>query len=254
MSCTTRQGQGENLHDHPAIGVYHAGPNSGYGLTLAQLPLWTLSPLPFMTTGGGRLSSTVVEAGAFLHVMPGEGKPDVQVHMIPAMLGWQGKPMVWGSGYYADVCVSRPASRGTLRLESKDPRAAPLIDLGVLTDDRDMDVLVAGFKRLRKMLAEAPFGDRRVHEAFPGEIVESDEQIREHVRARAGTCYHPVGTIRMGGYDAPVDFDHKLRGSENVWVVDTSVMPSITSANTNAPAMMIGRRAVDKVRTSKIDR
>ena len=244
-------GVGDNLHDHPTVGVHHAGPGSGYGLSLSQLPGWALSPLYYLATGKGRLSSTVVEAGAFLKAANGEnGKPDVQVHLIPAMLGWEGKPMVFGDGYYADVSVSRPVSRGTLRLASKDPLVPPKIDLGILREEKDMDLLVAGFKRMRKLLADAPFGKRRAKEAFPGEKTQSDDEMCEHIKNRAATSYHPVGTLKMGGDGAPVAPDLKLRGSDNVWIADASVIPSITSSNINAPSMMVGSRVVDMVKKS----
>ncbi|MEM8788816.1 MAG: GMC family oxidoreductase N-terminal domain-containing protein [Pseudomonadota bacterium] len=241
---TEAEGVGGNLHDHPAVAVHHAGPRSGYGLSLATAPGWALAPLRYALGGGaGPLGSPTVEACAFLDAS-GTGTPDVQVHFIPFMIGWQGRAIVPGQGYYADVCVSRPRSRGRLRLTSRDPAMAPEIDLGLLRDPADMALLIRGLRRLRAFLADAPFGAARAPEAFPGPDCADDAALAAHIRARAGTSYHPVGTARMGaGPDAPVAPDLAVRGVGDLWVADASIMPRVTSANTNAPAMMIGHRA-----------
>lgn len=242
--CLESEQIGQNLHDHPAINLHHAGANSGYGLTLNQTWQWLTSPFKYLLTGKGPLASNCVEAGAFLNALDPSGKPDVQVHFIPFMIGWQDKAIITGSGYYADVCVSRPKSRGQLRLVDKNPEAMSNIDFGLLTDQQDMDTLVAGFKSLRHLLQEADFGERRAPEVYPAQQAANDELIQQHIRQRAGTSYHPVGTIRMGDDKAaPIDGKLKFRGLDNLWVADASIMPSITSANTNVPCMMIGHRA-----------
>lgn len=234
---------GRNLHDHPSVGIHHAGANSGYGLTLKQLPGWAAAPWLYVLGKRGVLSSNIVEAGAFFHSGGSSAIPDAQVHFIPYMMGWRGKARVWGSGYFADVGVCRPKSRGDLKLVSSDPGSAPAIDLGLLNDPDDMTTLVAAFKRLRALLANAPFDDRRAPEVFPGQAAVSDKQIESYIRDRLGTAYHPVGTLRMGLDDAPVTPRLKVKGLAGLWVADASVMPQITSANTNAPSIMIGHRA-----------
>ncbi|MCY3817016.1 MAG: GMC family oxidoreductase N-terminal domain-containing protein [Gammaproteobacteria bacterium] len=236
-------GVGENLHDHPVIGVHHAGANSGYGLTLAQMPTWTLAPFSYLLAKKGPFTSSIVEAGAFFNARGEGGSPDVQVHFIPYMMGWKGRTLVWGSGYCADVGVCRPRSRGKLRLASADAVAAPEIDLGLLNHPDDLATLIAGFKRLREILDAAPFGSMRASEAFPAGAVYTDEEIERHIRRRLATAYHPVGTLRMGDGDAPVSPRLKVKGVEGLWVADASVMPQVTSANTNAPSIMIGHRA-----------
>jgi choline dehydrogenase len=234
---------GQNLHDHPAIGLHHAGPNSGYGLTLAQLPAWAMAPLSYLLAGKGPFASNIVEAGAFFNSNGKSDKPDVQVHFIPYMMGWRGRTRVWGSGYFADVGVCRPKSRGQLRLVSANVETAPEIDLGLLNHPDDLATLVAGFKRLREILAAAPFGSRRAPEAYPADAVTTDKQIEQYIRNRLGTAYHPVGTLRMGVNDAPVSPRLQVKGVDQLWAADASVMPNVTSANTNAPSIMIGLRA-----------
>jgi len=234
---------GQNLHDHPAIGVHHAGPRSGYGLTLGQLPAWAIAPFSYLLADKGPLASNIVEAGAFLNARGTGDPPDVQVHFIPYMMGWRGRTRVLGSGYFADVAVCRPKSRGRLRLVSTDADAAPEIDLGLLSHPDDLATLEAGFKRLRKILETAPFGSRRAPEAYPAGKVSTDEEIERHIRDRLGTAYHPVGTLRMGNDNAPVSPRLQVKGIAGLWVADASVMPKVTSANTNAPSIMIGHRA-----------
>lgn len=237
---------GENLHDHPAIGLFHHGPGSGYGLVAGQLPHWAIAPFNWLLRRKGRFASNSVEAGAFFHAGPDSDEaagPDCQVHFLPFAMGYRGRRIIWGNGYYADVCVCRADSRGRLRLSSADPKEMPKINLGLLSDDRDTALLIAGFKRLRRLLAEADFGERCAPEVFPGPDVASDAAIEAYIRERVGTAYHPVGTLRMGDDEAaPVTPDLAVRGTKGLWVADASVMPNVTSANTNAPSMMIGHR------------
>ena len=240
-------GIGANLHDHPAVGLHHAGPRSGYGLTLSQAPAWLAAPFRWLLTRKGRMTSNFVEAGAFFRAAPigpdGDDRPDIQVHFIPYMMGHRGRAITTGAGYYADICVCRPASRGRLSLSSPDPHAPPKINLGLLSDPRDLNTMVEGLKRLRQILATAPFGARKAPEVYPADAVTTDDQIADYIRAHCATAYHPVGTLAIGTGAEPVSPDMKLKGIDGLWVADASVMPTITSANTNAPSMMIGHRA-----------
>ena len=240
-------GVGGNFHDHPAVGLHHAGPNSGYGLAVNQLPHWAFSPFNWLLRRKGRLVSQVVEAGAFFRANPvgpdGDDAPDCQSHFIPFMVGYKGSFITWGAGYSADVNICRPFSRGTLRLHSADPNDQPVIDPALLSDERDMTTMVHGVKKLREVVARAPFSTHRAPEVHPGPDVQSDTEFEAFVRQRCATAYHPVGTIRMGREEtAPLSPDMRLRGVEGLWVADASIMPAVTTANTNAPSMMIGWR------------
>ena len=231
-------GVGGNLQDHPGVGLHFRG--GGYGLAPAQALTWALAPFQYALMRTGPFGSPTVEGGAFFD-STGTGKtPDVQSHVIPFMLGWTGSRVTWGAGFFADVCVCRPLSRGRLRLTSSDPRAAPDIDLGLLTNPQDLDTLTAGAERLRAMIERA---DLPGTEAFPGPNV-SGTALRDHIRAHCGTAYHPAGTVRMGAdADAPLTPQLAVRGVTGLWTADASVMPALTSANTNAPSMMIGTYA-----------
>ena len=240
-------GVGDNLHDHPAVGLHYAGHGTGYGLEVAQIPHWAASPFNWLFRRKGRLVCNIVEAGAFFRVNPvgpdGDDRPDCQSHFIPVMMGYKGSLLSWGSGYSADVNICRPFSRGRLKLLSTDPKAPPEIDLALLRDDRDLVTMINGVKRLRQVMARAPFGDQRGVEEYPGDHVQSDEEIEQFIRDRCATSYHPVGTLRMGEGPAPVSPRLRVHGMDGLWVADASIMPAITTANTNAPSMMIGYRA-----------
>ncbi|MGB0844726.1 MAG: GMC family oxidoreductase [Alphaproteobacteria bacterium] len=238
---------GENLHDHPSVGLYFKGKDSttasGYGVTWQQAFAWALAPLKYALQKNGRWASPTVEGGSFFNARGLSEEPDIQSHFIPFKMSTSGSKFSLGSGYFADVCLCRPKSRGQLKLVSKDPKMAPRIDLGLFSDQSDMDTLVAGLKRLRSLLKLADFGDTRGTEMLPGENVNSDEDLEAYIKSRVGTAYHPVGTLRMGQGSAPVSPRLKVKGVERLWVADASVMPKITSANTNAPSIMIGHRA-----------
>ena len=233
-------GIGANLHDHPAVGMHFSGPGSGYGLSFRNAATWAAAPALWAFRGRGVFASPTVEGGAFFDSFAAGGAPDVQCHFIPFQLGWQGRRIVTGDGYFADVCVCRPVSRGRLR-----PTATGIeIDLGLLSDPKDTETLVRGFLRLRDLLGKAEFAARRAPEVFPGPAVLEPSEVRAHIRDRAATAYHPVGTLAMGEGDMrPVTPGLKVKGVEGLWIADASVMPSVTSANTNAPSMMIGHRA-----------
>ncbi|MEM1302311.1 MAG: GMC oxidoreductase, partial [Pseudomonadota bacterium] len=110
-------------------------------------------------------------------------------------------------------------------------------------DKSDLDIMVAGVSRLRRLLDKADFAHHRGVEVHPGPSVEG-EALRDFVRSNAGTAYHPVGTLALGG---PVSSNCAVRGTQGLWVADASVMPQVTSANTNAPSMMIGWKAAEMI-------
>ncbi len=232
---------GENLHDHPGIGLHFEGSGSGYGLEPRHWGTWALAPFNYVVRGKGPLASPTVEGGMFFNARGTDDIPDVQSHFIPFHLAHQGPRFQMKSGYFADVCLCRPKSRGSLRLASSDPNQSPLIDLGLLRDESDLNTIVAGVTRLRTLLEQADFGPRRAAEVFPTEATVGDA-LKKHIRNYCGTAYHPVGTLQMGG---AVDARLRVKNVDNLWVADASIMPSITSANTNAPSMMIGWKGAE---------
>ncbi|MEM9529319.1 MAG: GMC family oxidoreductase N-terminal domain-containing protein [Pseudomonadota bacterium] len=236
-------GVGQNLHDHPATAVFHGGGPAGYGLSLTSLPTLALAPFRYLFARSGLLASNQVEGGGFARTQPALCEPDVQFHFIPARLGHEDRMIVWGRGYYCDVCLLKPHSRGSLRLAGPDGKLD--IDLNLLADERDNETLLNGLELLRRILAAGAFDPSRSEELAPGPGISSREQLEHYMHQRLGTAYHPVGTCRMGAAGHPetvVTPDLKLVGASNIRVIDASVMPEVVAGNTNAPTMMIAQR------------
>ncbi|MEM8771185.1 MAG: GMC family oxidoreductase N-terminal domain-containing protein [Pseudomonadota bacterium] len=247
-------GVGANLHDHPAVAVFHGDGPAGYGLAFSALPQLIAAPFLFFFGRRGLFASNMVEAGGFAKTDRTLGEPNVQFHFIPARLGHKGEMIVYGRGYYCDVCLLKPRSRGALTLASPDPKTPPSIDLNLLLDTDDFDELLSGLKLLRAIMAAPAFDRVRSKELAPGPDIQSDAALRNYTLARLGTAYHPVGTCRMGDPsqdETVVDPDLRLRKANNIRVIDASVMPEIVAGNTNAPTMMIAEKGAQSILNSR---
>ncbi|WP_202935158.1 GMC family oxidoreductase [Halorussus amylolyticus] len=195
-------------------------------------------------------TSNIGEAGGYLYVDEREPAPDLQFHFCPVYYMEHGFANPDGLGFSIGSTQVRPESVGTVELSSADPMEDPIIDPQYLTADPDLHVLREGIKRAREIAQAGPFDAIRGREVWPGEDVQTDTEIEAHIRETAHTIYHPVGTCKMGTADddhAVVDSQLRVRGVRGVRVADTSVMPKITSGNTNAPAIAIGERVANYV-------
>jgi choline dehydrogenase len=194
----------------------------------------------------GMLASNMVEAGGFVRSSPTEPRPDLQFHFIPGRKSHRSRMVEWGHGVSLHTCILRPDSRGSVTRTTPDGR--PQIDLGLLTADSDMDRLVRGVRMARNILRQGPLARHGLCEVIPGDAVQDDAGLRAFVRDHARTVYHPVGTCAMGTGPASVlDPRLRVRGVAGLRVVDASIMPTIVSGNTNAPAIMIGEKAADMI-------
>jgi choline dehydrogenase-like flavoprotein len=211
----------------------------------------------------GRLTTNFAEAGAFVKSSAEVDRPDLQLHFVIGMVDDHARKNHLGHGMSCHVCVLRPHSRGTLRLASADTKIAPIIDPKFLSDERDLALLIKGFKLVRKIYSQpafAPFIGASTAGELYSDQASTDAEITAVIRAHADTIYHPVGTCRMGSDTASVvDPELRVRGFDRLRVVDASVMPTIVSGNTNAPTIMIAERAADLIKgrveaTSIIDR
>ena len=166
-----------------------------------------------------------------------------------AMADDHGRKRHRGTGFSCHVCLLRPKSRGSVSLASADPFAAPLIDPNFLGEADDLETMVAGFKTTRRLLETPALRALQKKDMFT-EGVRTDDDIRNLLRARVDTVYHPVGTARMGVNDPMAVVDPKLKvyGIEGLRVVDASVMPTLIGGNTNAPTIMIGEKAADMIK------
>jgi choline dehydrogenase-like flavoprotein len=239
-------GVGENYQDHLEVSTYGRTrePISMFGNDKGLTALkhgvqWKI----FRT---GLLTSNVVESGGFVDTL-GTGRPDLQFHVLPTLVGDVDRNPLEGHGISVNPCFLRPKSRGTVRLRSADPMAPILFDAGYLREQADVDTLVRGMKLARRIM-RAPSMRKLVSEELAPSRDEqiSDQALEGFVRERAKTVYHPAGTCRMGADErAVVDPQLRVRGVGRLRVCDASVMPSIVSGNTNAPTIMIAERCAD---------
>lgn len=244
-------GVGENLHDHIDITLcFKSRLKDLMGFSLpgafrALREMWR-----YRTKREGLFTTNYAESGGFLYTDRSEPAPDVQLHMVRAIVDDHGRKFHAGHGYSCHVCVLRPKSRGTVELASADPSDPPLIDPAFLEDERDLDTLVEGTKMLQRIL-RAPSFERANTKSLYAADSDDEAEIIADIRARADTVYHPVGTCRMGAEDDPtavVDARLRVRGVSGLRVADASIMPQIVSGNTNAPSIMIGEKAADMIK------
>lgn len=244
-----RSAVGENLQDHiDYVAGYETGGDVFHGMGLKGQLRGFKALLEWRKHKSGFLTSPLAEAGGFAKSRPEVDVPDLQFHFVPAVLEDHGRTKVRVNGFSCHVCVLRPESRGTVRLQSPRMKDAPVIDPNFLNDDRDTETLLRGVKLVHRICEAPPLNGHggRVRHTMG---MDRDEELVEAIRNRADTVYHPVGTARMGSDDAAVvDPQLRVRGVEGLWIADASVMPRLVSGNTNAPSIMIGERCAHFVR------
>jgi len=192
-----------------------------------------------LTVGAGQVGGAACTEHAVA------GRPDVQFNVMPLSVDKPGDPLHDYPGFTAAVWQCHPRSRVRLRIRSTDPTDAPVIEPRYLDDERDRRTLVAGIRMLRDIYAQPAFRDLFDLEVLPCAAARSDEDLLDFARQTGGTVFHCVGTCRMGAVDDPlavVDPQLRVRGVDGLRVVDASIMPNVTSANTNAASLMIGER------------
>jgi len=194
-----------------------------------------------LTVGAGQVGGMVRTAVAK------DTRADVLFNVMPLSVDKPGDALHRFSGFSASAAQCRPESRGSVGLRSADPLAPPRIVSNYLTEPHDVRVLVEGLKMLREIYRQPAFRDLVTGEEYlPGNDLRSDADLARFAREKGGTVFHPVGTCRMGG-DARsvVDPALRVRGVQGLRVIDASVMPTMTSANTNAAAVLIGEKGAD---------
>ena len=248
-------GVGENLHDHPDVVIVVNAPKVTdlFGLSLKGIVGVIRGIFEWRRARSGVLTTNFAEGGGFIKSAPDEPIPDLQWHFVVGKLVDHGRKTVFGHGYSCHVCLLRPKSRGSLRLASADPLAAPLIDPAFLQDPDDMARLVRGFKLTRQMLQQPALARHGGQEAKASASAQSDGEIEQFIRNHADTIYHPVGTCRMGDDPlAVVDARLRVHGVDGLRVVDASVMPQVVGGNTNAPVIMMAEKAVDMILEERV--
>jgi choline dehydrogenase len=245
-------GVGENLQDHLQARVIFECTKPI--TTNDDLKSWwrTLRMgLDYVFTRGGPMAVGINQGGIFARVDREAQTPQVQFHVATLSSDMAGSPPHGFPGFTMSVCQLRPESRGTVRIRSADPLAAPAMQPNYLTTDNDRRVLVAGMRLARSLAATRALAPYVKAEYRPGSEASTDAALLEFARSSGATIFHPSGTCKMGDIArdplAVVDSELRVHGLAGLRVVDCSIMPTLVSGNTNVPVVMIAEKAADLI-------
>jgi choline dehydrogenase len=243
-------GVGENLQDHLEFYFQVACKEP---ITLySSMSLWAraLIGARWLLRKDGLGATNHFETGGFIRSRAGVPYPDIQFHFLPLAVTYDGTSMAQEHGFQAHVGPMRSKSRGWVRLASADPRDQPKICFNYLSQPDDWLEMRACVRLTREIFAQPAFDRYRGREIQPGADVQTDEQIDAFVRDKVETAFHPSSSCKMGRPDDPkavVDAETRVIGIDGLRVVDSSIMPSITTGNLNAPTIMLAEKAADHI-------
>jgi choline dehydrogenase len=250
-----RRGVGENLQDHLQLRAAFKVRNV---VTLNQRAnsLWgkAMMGLEYALFRTGPLTMAPSQLGGFTRSSPEHATPNIEYHVQPLSLDKFGDPLHPFPAFTASVCNLRPTSRGYVRIRSADPHAHPAIMLNYLSTPEDRKVAADGLRLTRRIAAQPALAKYAPDEFKPGREYQTDEALAKAAGDVGTTIFHPVGTCRMGvASDPAAVVDSRLRviGLERLRVVDASIMPTITSGNTNSPTVMIAERGAEMIRADR---
>lgn len=240
-------GVGQNLQEHPGVMMSEHVSIPTLNMEIGPLKM-VRHGLDFILRGRGPGTAAIGHAVAFVRISEDAPAPEVQISYTPIAYEFNEKGLSLyrraAIGIAVNVC--RPESRGTLTLRSPHSGDQPVISHELLGSDKDMKLMVEGCRLTRRILESPSFARYSEGERLPGDAVQSDDEWESFIRRDAFLMYHPVGTCKMGNDPmAVVDPELRVRGVEGLRVADASIMPVVPSANTNAPAIMVGEKASD---------
>ena len=242
-------GVGQNLQDHLE---FYFQFRCKQPITLnGQLNLWSkfLIGARWILTKQGLGATNHFESCAFIRSKAGVKWPDIQYHFLPAAMRYDGKASFDGHGFQVHVGHNKPKSRGTIRARTPNVKDKPEIIFNYLQQQEDIDGFRACVRLTREIIAQKAMEPYRDSEIQPGEAVQSDEDIDAFVRSAVESAYHPSCACRMGEDDgAVVDSETRVHGIDRLRVVDSSIFPTITNGNLNAPTIMLAERAADIIK------
>ncbi|MGD9600670.1 MAG: GMC family oxidoreductase [Gammaproteobacteria bacterium] len=243
-------GVGANLHDHLQVRtVYKVHGVRTLNERANSLVGRALMGLEYLLFRTGPLTMPPSQLGAFARSDDTQPSANIEWHVQPLSLDKFGDPLHPFPAITPSVCNLRPTSRGHVRLTSPDPETAPAIALNYLSTPEDRKVAIDSLRFTRRIMQAAPLARYRPEEWKPGPDITSDEALLHAARDLGTTIFHPVSTCRMGADpDAVVDDRLRVHGVDGLRIADASIMPRITSGNTNAPTMMIAERAAEFMR------
>ncbi len=240
---------GENLQDHLQVRVVHRCSRPITTNDALQSPWRKLRMgLQYALQRSGPMADGINQAGAFLKTHEDLETPDIQFHFGALSADFPGAPLHRFSGFTTSVCQLRPTSRGRISIASSDPLEKPEIHPGYLSTEIDRQTVIEGLKVARRIAAQPALTPYIVDEYRPGTSLQTDVELLDFARQSGVTIFHPVGTCRMGSdSESVVDHQLRVRGLEGLRVVDCSIMPTLVSGNTHAPAVMIAEKATDLI-------
>ena len=243
-------GVGENLHDHLQVrNVYKVRNTTTLNRRANSLFGKFTMGLEYLLFRTGPLTMPPSQLGAFARSDPSQPTANMEWHVQPLSLDKFGDPLHRFDAITPSVCNLQPTSRGHVRIESQDPAAHPAITLNYLSTDEDRQVAVAGIRFTRRIMAAKPLARFEPEEWKPGPELTTDDELVRAAGDLGTTIFHPIGTCKMG-HDplAVVDDRLAVHGIEGLRVIDASIMPRITSGNTNAPTVMIAEKGAEFIR------
>jgi choline dehydrogenase len=244
-------GVGANLQDHLQLRMAFKLAGVRTLNTLAASMLWKAGmAAQYALLRRGPLTMSPSQLGAFAHSGPDVKRPDLEYHVQPLSLDRFGEPLHSFDAFTASVCHLRPQSRGTITIRSANPLDAPLIAPNYLATRGDRAIAAAALRLTRRIVAAAPLAPFSPREFKPGPELQSDADLAQAAGDIGTTIFHPVGTAKMGPAADPgavVAADLRVHGVAGLRVIDASVMPTITSGNTNAPTLMIAEKGAEMV-------
>jgi choline dehydrogenase len=243
-------GVGENLQDH--LEFYFQVASKEPVSLYSSINLWSraLIGARWLLRKDGLGATNHFETCGFIRSRPGIRYPDIQYHFLPMAVAYDGSTLAQEHGFQAHVGPMRSKSRGWVRLASADPLDKPRIMFNYLQHPDDVTEMRACVRLTREIFAQPGFDRYRGREIQPGATVQSDSQIDEFVRSKVESAYHPSCSCKMGSSEDPmavVDAQAKVHGLEGLRIVDSSIMPSITTGNLNAPTIMLAEKAADHI-------
>ncbi|WP_417597278.1 choline dehydrogenase [Pararhodobacter oceanensis] len=245
-----RPGVGGNLQDHLELYLQYATKEP-----ISLFKYWNLWGKAYvgarwLLTGTGPGATNQFESCGFIRSAAGIDYPDIQYHFLPIAVRYDGQASAEGHGFQAHVGPMRSKSRGTVRLKSADPSAAPEIRFNYMSHPDDWAEFRAAIRLTREIMEQPAMAQHIKHEIQPGAVVADDAALDDFIREHVESAYHPCGTARMGRRDDPqavVDSHGQVIGVEGLRVADSSIFPRITNGNLNGPSILVGEKMADHI-------
>ncbi|MFP3644058.1 GMC family oxidoreductase [Paraburkholderia sp. SIMBA_054] len=251
-------GVGKNLQDHFYVHTaYRSTGSSSYNSKIRGM--WKyLEGARYLLTKGGYLALGTSQVAAFIKSSPDVDYADLQISFRPMTFNFHPNGHVEvdrDPGLGVSVFILRPKTTGSVTLHSANPAQAPKLTPNFLTDDEDIRAMISGVKQIRQIMALKPIASRVLSEQLPGPHIQSDEQLFDFMAETGNTASHQTSTCKMGGDSmSVVDERLRVRGIKRLRVVDASVMPHVTSGNTNAPTLMIAAKGAAMIKEDALAR